>query len=57
MGCIYGVEIYRAVNCKNYLKIEGNIFFKENDVTADVAQCKSSSIKHYALAFSNIEIP
>ena len=58
MGCIYGVGIYRAVNCKNYLKIEGKIiFFKENDVTADVAQRKSSSIKHYALAFSNIEIP
>ena len=51
--------IYRAENCKNYFKIVGHIIFKKekgkkNDVTADVAQCESSSIKRYASAFSNI---
>ena len=55
MGFIYRTEIYRAVNFKNYLKIEGNFFFlKENDVAADMAQRESSSIKCYASAFSNI---
>ena len=51
VGCIY-----RAENCKNHFKIEGKIIFflKENDVTADVAQRESSSIKRYASAFSNI---
>jgi len=32
------------------------IFFKENDVTVDVMQCESSSIKRYASAFSNTSI-
>ena len=55
MGCIYRAGIYRVVNCKNHLKIEGNFFFfRENDVAANVAQRESSRIKRYALAFSNI---
>ena len=54
--------IYRAENCKNHFKIVGQIIFKKkkekkkNDVTADVAQRESSSIKRYASAFSNIYI-
>ena len=46
-----------AENCKNHFKIVGKIIFKKkkkNDVVADVAQHKSSSIKRYASAFSNI---
>ena len=47
--------IYRAENCKNHFKIEGKIFFFFlNDMVADMAQRESSSIKHYASAFSNI---
>ena len=54
VGCICRAGIYRAANCKNHLKIEGKIiFFKENDVTANVAQRKSNRIKSYASAFSN----
>ena len=30
------------------------MFFKENDVAADVVQRENSSIKRYTLAFSNI---
>ena len=56
MGCIYRAEIYRVVNCKSYLKIEGKFFFfkKENYVAADVAQRESNSIKRYASTFSNV---
>ena len=47
--------IYKAENCKNHFKIEGKIiFFKQNDVAADVVQCESSSIKLYVSNFSNI---
>ena len=50
MCCIYSAE-----NCKIHFKIIGQIIFiKKNDVTADVAQRESSSIKCYASAFSNI---
>ena len=52
-------SIYRAENCKNHFKILGQFYLKKekkkkNDVTADVAQHESSSIKRYASAFSNI---
>ena len=51
--------IYRAKNCKNHLKIVGQIIFfffkKKNEVAADVTQRESSSIKRYASAFSNIK--
>ena len=54
MDCIYRAGIYRAENCKNYFKIEGNFFKKkENDMAADVAQYESSSIKCHVTAFSN----
>ena len=36
---------------KNYRKIEKK---KDNDMDANVAQCKHSNIKRYALAFRNI---
>ena len=42
--------IYRAKNSKNYFKIVGQIILrkgkrKKNDIAADMAQRKSSSIK------------
>ena len=44
-----------AKNYKNHFKIVGKIIFiKKNDMATDVAQRESSSIKHYASAFSNI---
>ena len=51
--------INKAENCKNHFKIIGQIIFKKkkkkkNDVTADVTQHESNSIKRYALAFSHI---
>ena len=52
MSCIYKTE-----NCKNHFEIVWQIIFKKkkkNEVAADVAQCESSSIKHYASTFSNI---
>ena len=59
-GYIYRAGIYRIENCKNHFKIVGKVILqkkkkkKKNDVTADVAQRESSSIKRYASAFSNI---
>ena len=52
--------IYRAENCKNHLKIVGQIIFfkrkekKKNGMAANVAQRENNNIKRYTSAFSNI---
>ena len=51
--------IYKTENCKNHFKILGQIIFKKkkkSDMTTDVTQYESNNIKHYASAFSNIQI-
>ena len=47
-----------AENFKNHFKIVGQIIFKKkkNDVSADMAQRESSSIKYSVSTFSNIYI-
>ena len=37
-----------------YIYIQQKLETKNDDVTADVAQCEHSNIKYYASAFSNI---
>ena len=50
--------IYRVENFKNHFKIVGQIIFikKKNNMSADMAQRESSSIKCSVSTFSNIYI-